>query len=262
MRQLPFLLLLLACSRPAGPASTPTAAPQPSSSLSAPQPDPMEAGIAGGRIALHDRETLARFGATFDPRDLDGVEGFIVELEQREGWSGVVGRVPLAGCCLEPVDTEPPERVSQGWRIRARDGWAFHECEGRPTELILHRRPDGNYEAECGTDRPVLTAGAPLGAHVERWQRERADQILAAATDSRLARSAGRWTFESRPVGRCAVLTLGCDPQRLVASCELDATRVLRVHADAVSVATGDSAYAGAEQCVDGTLPGLRDGPP
>jgi hypothetical protein len=51
---------------------------------------------------------------------------------------------------------------------------------------------------------------------------------------------------------------LGCDPQRLVASCQLDAGRVLRVQASALTVAAGDSPLAGAEQCVEGALPGLR----
>jgi hypothetical protein len=260
VRHLPLLVLLACSSRAPGPA--PAVAPPASAQAPAPRPDPVEAGVAAGRIALHDSETIARFGANFDPRVLDDVEGFIVELEQREGWSGVVGRVPLAGCCLEPVDIEAPERVGQDWRIRAREGWSFHECKGRPTELLLRLRPDGRYEAECGSETLVLTPGVPLGAHVEKWQRERADALLAAASDSRLSGRAGHWTFESRPVGACAVLALGCDPQRLVASCALDATRVLRVQADRVSVAAGDSPFAGAEQCVDGPLPGLRDGPP
>jgi hypothetical protein len=251
VRRLP-ILVLLACSSPPS-----ASAPQ----VSTPHHDPLGAGIARGRITLHDGATVARLGEGFDPRALDGVEGFIVELEQRGGWSGVVGRVPLAGCCLEPVDTAAPERAGQSWRIRARDGWSFSGCEGQPGELILRLRPDGKYDAACGSETVVLTVGASLGSRFARWQRERADAILAAASDPRLAGGAGRWTFEGRPVGRCSVLALGCDPQRLVAACELDTTRVLRVQASGVTVAAGASPLAGAEQCVDGPLPGLRDSP-
>lgn len=249
-------VLLLACS---SPPSRPTPAPP---AAAAPR-DPLAAAVDRGRLDLHDEETAARLGKRFDPRELDGAEGFIVELERTgDGWSGVVGRVPLGGCCLEPVETGPLERAGTVWRVRARQGWSFWECDGQPMELTLRRRPDGRYDARCGGETAVLTAGASLDSHVKRWEGEKADALLAAASDRRLAGGGGAWTFEGRPVGTCAILTRGCDSRRLVASCQLDGQRLLRVEAGAVTTTAGDSPLAGAEQCADGALPGLREAPP
>jgi len=183
-------------------------------------------------------------------------EGFVVDVS-REGndWSGTVGRVPLAGCCMEPVKIgEPHEEVDGSWTVRAREGTLWG-CGDDVTVLVLKPRSDGHYTAECGTHRETLAIAKPVSERLADWQKERVDKLFARV--AAIKRDGTAWSYDGKPLVRCVTLAHKCNLAQLVASCELDDQHILRVRDGVTSVIAGSTPYEGAAQCVKGVLPGI-----
>ena len=234
--------------------------PPPVRNEAKPSPPTLETQIGAAHIVLYDRPTITGLDSAFAPRALPSTSAFVVDLQKDDsGWSGTIGRVPLAGCCMAPLPVDAPKLENGTWKIVSRgegpvEG-SFWGCGDGVRELVLVPRGDGDYDVTCGPEKAVVGVTSSVADRLKRWEHDQLDHMFA--TVPRMKKVKDAWTFDGQPLVRCVAMARKCDLADIVAACELGESHIVKIRDNKAEVWSGNTAYDGAAQCVKGVLPGV-----
>jgi hypothetical protein len=271
MRNLLLLALLASCeSAPAKQKPPIEATPAPIATKPSPPPavapvppppkreGPIGEQVTRGRVVLYERRIVKKLDA-YDPVKLPDIRSFYIDISRDDdgNWDGILGEVPLGGCCIEPTPVAEPTFDGTVWTIKGREARMWSCGDDEPSDLVIAPRADGDFDVTCGAKKVVLAIVKPVDERKKEWERARIDDMFAAARDARIQRTGTQWTFEGTELKSCVVLAHECKQTALVASCAIDASRVLRVRGRTVTIVNGESAFHGAGRCAKGVLSGV-----